>query len=164
MQKKIKSVAITSISVIIILAAVYAYAHYFGPQSVLQTNTDKQNCKQGNIFDGVDRQARFSVLSTCEKAVGIVHDMKTTKEDDGDYQFNLEIEPQYRRLLNDENNRQVQSMLVIEIISEDQQLVQIPKNGDEIEVHGAWVTDNPHGWNEIHPAWKVIVLNESKSQ
>ncbi len=22
----------------------------------------------------------------------------------------------------------------------------------------AWVTDNLHGWNELHPAWKVKVL------
>ena len=48
-------------------------------------------------------------------------------------------------------------MLVIEIIPDDQNLsvVRIPKNGDIIEAYGAWVTDNPHGWNELHPAWKV---------
>ena len=33
--------------------------------------------------------------------------------------------------------------------------VQIPKDGEKIEVRGAWVTDNPHGWNEIHPAWNI---------
>jgi hypothetical protein len=30
--------------------------------------------------------------------------------------------------------------------------------GDRIEAYGAWVTDNPHGWNELHPAWKIRVL------
>jgi len=135
--------------------------NYFGLQRVLQTNSDEQNCRQGNIFVGVDRQARFSVLSTCEKAVGIVHDIKETRENDGDYQFNLELDLQYNQLPNNENNKQVNGMLVIEIISQDQQsnLVQIPKNGDKIEVYGALVTDNPHGWNEIHPAWKVTILN-----
>jgi len=161
MLKRTKIITIISILMFVSIASIYAYANYFGAQSVLQTNHDEQNCKQGDIFDGVDRQARFSVLSTCEKAVGIVHDMKETRENDGDYQFNLELEPQYKPLLNDENNKQVQGMLVIEIISEDQQSssVQIPKNGDKIEVHGALVTDNPHGWNEIHPTWKITELN-----
>jgi hypothetical protein len=160
-MKTIKPVIFISIFVVIVIALIYSYTNYFGPQYVLQTNYDEQNCKPGNIFEGVDRQARFSVLSTCEKAVGIVHDMKDTREDDGDYQFNLELESQYNQLLNGENKKQVQNMLVIEVTSKDQQSneMHIPKNGDKIEVYGAWVTDNPHGWNEIHPAWKITVLN-----
>ena len=64
-----------------------------------------------------------------------------------DYQFNLELDSQYKQLLNDENNKQVQGMMVIEITSQDQQssAVQIPKNGDKIEVYEGIVTDNPHG-------------------
>ncbi|HET7285787.1 MAG TPA: hypothetical protein VFI70_13975 [Nitrososphaeraceae archaeon] len=71
--------------------------------------------------------------------------MKGTKEDDGDYQLNLFLD---------------QPMLAIEIIPKDQNsnLVQIPKNGGRIEAYGAWVTDNPHGWNELHPAWKVRII------
>ena len=48
-------------------------------------------------------------------------------------------------------------MLVIEIIPKDQSssLVQIPKNGDRIQAYGAWLTDNPHRWNELHPAWEL---------
>ena len=51
-------------------------------------------------------------------------------------------------------------MLVIEIIPKDQgsHLIQVPKNCDRIEAYGAWVTDNPHGWNEIHPAGIVRTL------
>ncbi|MEO9363509.1 MAG: hypothetical protein ABI348_06365 [Nitrososphaera sp.] len=139
----------------------FAYTRYFGAQSVIQTNSDSVHCRQGNIFDGVDRQARFTVLSSCEKAVGVMHDMKSTKENDGDYQFNLQVEEPYKKLLNNENVKQVNGMLVTEIIPKDQndaKDVQIPKNGDRIEVYGAWVTDNPHGWNEIHPAWLVKVM------
>jgi hypothetical protein len=33
--------------------------------------------------------------------------MKGTKEDDGDYQFNLALEQPYRKLLNQENYKQV---------------------------------------------------------
>lgn len=128
----------------------------------MQTNPDKINCRQGNIFDGVTRQARFTVLSTCEEVVGIVHNMKGTKEPDGDYQFSLALESPYKKLLNYVNNNNVNGMLVIEIIPRDQvsnPYVQIPKNGDRIEAYGAWVTDNlAGGWNELHPAWKVKVL------
>jgi len=86
--------------------------------------------------------------------------MKGTKEDDGDYQFNLFVDQPYKRLLNEQNNKQVNGMLVIEIIPKDQgsHLIQVPKNGDRIEAYGAWVTDNPHGWNEIHQAWIVTTL------
>lgn len=157
---KRKSLAITGViaAAIIIGGGLYAYAKYFGPQTVMQTNPDTINCRQGNIFDGVDRQSRFTVLSTCETAVGIVHDMTGNKQEDGDYQFNLDVDQPYKKLLNGQNNN---GMLVVEIIPKDQSStnVQIPKNGDRIEVHGAWVTDNPHGWNEIHPAWNVKVLS-----
>ena len=143
--------AITLIILVIVaaisLGATYVYANYFGPKTVLQTNPDRSNCRQGNVLDGVDRQARFSVLSTCEKVTGIVRDMKGPKEDDSDYQFNLVLDQPYERLLNEQNNKQVNGMLVIEIIPKDQgsKSVQIPKNGDRIEAYGAWVTDNPHG-------------------
>lgn len=142
---------------IILVGTVYAYFRYFGPQIVIQNNSDKYNCRQGNVLDGVDRQARFTVLSTCQKVIGVVHDMKGTKEDDGDYQFNLALEQPYRKLLNQDNFKQVNGMLVMEIIPKDQKsnLVQIPKNGDRIQAYGAWVTDNPHGWNELHPLWEL---------
>jgi hypothetical protein len=32
------------------------------------------------VLNGVERQARFTVLSTCEKAIEIVYDMKGTRE------------------------------------------------------------------------------------
>lgn len=160
MQRKTSVVIVAAVALIVIGGAAFAYARYFGTQTVVQTNPDSTHCKQGNIFDGVDRQARFTVLSTCEHAIGVVHDMKGTKEDDGDYQFNLQVEDSFKKLLNDQNVKQVNGMLVVEIIPKDQSSsnVQIPKDGDRIEINGAWVTDNPHGWNEIHPAWQVKVL------
>jgi hypothetical protein len=151
---------ISLIAVVVLGGGLIAYAKYFGPQTVMQTNTDS-SCRQGNIMDGVDRQARFTVLSTCEKAIGIVHDMTSAKQDDGDYQFNIDVQPEYKHLLNNENSKQVNGMLVVEIIPKDQSIsgITIPKDNDTIQVYGAWVTDNPHGWNEIHPAWSVKVLN-----
>jgi cell division protein YceG involved in septum cleavage len=161
-KNKRDKIIIVSISVVAIMAivATYGYTNYFGPKTVIQTNSDTINCRQGNVLDGVNRQARFTVLSTCEKVIGVVHDMKGTKEDDGDYQFNIAVNGIYKRFLNDQNNNQVNGMLVVEIIPKDQKSssIKIPKNGDLIEAYGPWVTDNPHGWNEIHPAWKIRIL------
>jgi len=162
MKRKVTIISIMIIAIILSAVGIYLYERVFGPQTVIQTNPDKVNCRQGNIFDGVTRQARFTVLSTCEKVIGIVHDMRGTKEPDGDYQFNLALEQPYKGLLNYVNNNRVNGMLVIEIIPRDQignPYVQIPKNGDRIEAYGAWVTDNlAGGWNELHPAWKVKIL------
>ena len=46
--------------------------------------------------------------------------MKGSKENDGDYQFNLALEQPYRKLLNQVNDKLVKGMLVIEIIPKDQ--------------------------------------------
>jgi hypothetical protein len=145
---------------IVSFAAVYSYENYFGAKIVVQTNRDRVHCRQGNVLEGVDRQARFSVLSPCEHVVGIVHNMTGKKQEDGDYQFNLAVQKPYRKLLNEVNIKQVQGMLVVEIIPMDQNSspVQIPKNGDKIGAYGAWVTDNPNGWNELHPVWNLTVL------
>lgn len=162
MKRKTTTIDILIIAVFVSAVGIYLYERVFGPQTVIQTNPDKVNCTQRNIFDGVTRQARFTVLSTCKKVVGMVHDMKGTKEPDGDYQFNLALEPPYKKLLNYVNNNRVNGMLVIEIIPRDQinnPYVQIPKNGDRIEAYGAWITDNlDGGWNELYPAWKLKVL------
>lgn len=91
----------------------------------------------------------------------------SVNERDGDYEFNLDVEDPYKMLLNEENNKQWHGLLHAEIIPDDQNLssVQIPNNGDKIEVYGAWVADRAYvglpffaGWNEINPAWNVKVL------
>jgi hypothetical protein len=155
-------VSIIVMAPVLLIGGLYSYLKYFGPQTVIQTNSDAVNCRQGNVLDGVDRQAKFTVLSTCEKVVGVVHGMSGEKQGDGVYQFDLEVQAPYKRLLNPGNYNKVNGMLVIEIIPKDQNnnpSVNIPKNGDRVEAYGAWVTDNPHGWNELHPAWKVKVLS-----
>jgi hypothetical protein len=96
-MKRKKTLIITSIIIVVVAVILstigtYLYTRVFGPQTVIQSNPDKVNCRQGNILDGVWGPIRFTVLSTCQKVVGIVHDMGGTKEDDGDYEFNLDLE------------------------------------------------------------------------
>ena len=48
---------------IISFGVTYAYANYFGPKIVLQTNPDSINCRQGNVLDGEDRQVEvYSII------------------------------------------------------------------------------------------------------
>jgi hypothetical protein len=48
--------------------------------------------------------------------------------------------------------------LVVEIVPQDQNSVgALPKEGDHVHIWGAWITDKPKGWHEIHPTWKVVV-------
>ena len=62
---------------------------------------------------------------------GTVYDMKSTKENDGDCQFTLDVEQPYKKLLNDQNNSHASGRLLVEIIPRDQNIlaVQIPMNG-----------------------------------
>jgi CHAT domain-containing protein len=71
-RKKTIVVVIAVVIASISFAATYAYANYFGSKTVLQTSHDKDNCRQGNVLDRVDRQARFTVLSTCKTFISAI--------------------------------------------------------------------------------------------
>jgi hypothetical protein len=119
----------------------------------------EQQCREGNVLEDVYDPERLNVLSSCEEVIGIVEDSE--RAHDGDYKMYLEVENGYKNLLNEENDAKTDGLLVIEIIPEDQDssMVEIPKDGDRVRVVGAWVTDEgAGGWNEIHPAWIVEIL------
>jgi hypothetical protein len=62
-------------------------------------------------------------------------------------------------LLNKGNNKKrIGGNLIVEIVPKDRKSseVYLPMNSDDVQVWGAWVKDKPGGWNEIHPAWKVL--------
>ena len=113
------------------------------------------NCRTGNVLSGASNEKDLRVLSECQDAIGVVK--HTKKMDDGDYKFFLEVDKKYDFLLNDKNREKTDGFLVVEIVPKDQDIagVYLPKSGDQVHVWGAWVTDKPKGWHEIHPAWKV---------
>jgi hypothetical protein len=115
-----------------------------------------KDCKGGNVLEGASNEGDLKVLSECQEAVGeVVH---TKKMDDGDYKFLLDVEDKYKYLLNEKNVDKTDGFLVVEIVPPDQGKsgVILPKEGDRVHVWGAWVTDKPKGWHEIHPTWKLI--------
>jgi hypothetical protein len=113
------------------------------------------DCRDGNVLDGASNAEDLKVLAECQDAIGDV--MHTKKMDDGDYKFLLKLEDKYQFLINDKNDEKTDGLLVVEIVPGDQDLqnVVLPESGDKVHVWGAWVTDEPKGWHEIHPTWQV---------
>ena len=114
------------------------------------------DCRTGNVLAGASNEEDLRVLSECQEATGVV--MHTKKMDDGDYKFFLNLDDKFKFLTNEKNNDKTDGFLVVEIVPPDQgnNGVVLPKEGDRVHVWGAWVTDKPKGWHEIHPTWKVV--------
>lgn len=113
-------------------------------------------CRGGDVLDGASNAKDLKVLAECQDAIGDV--MHTKKMDDGDYKFLLKLEDQYKFLINDHNDEKTDGLLVVEVVPKDQdiQSIYLPEEGDKVHVWGAWVTDEPKGWHEIHPTWQVV--------
>jgi len=113
------------------------------------------NCRTGDVLNGASNEKDLRVLSECQQAVGVVK--HTKKMGDGDYKFLLDLDNKYDFLLNEKNNQKTDGLLVVEIVPKDQNVADVflPKAGDRVDIWGAWVTDKPKGWHEIHPTWKV---------
>lgn len=129
----------------------------FAKKEKSESDLDDNNCKTSKILKGASNKKDLKILSECEKAVGKVKHVQEMP--DGDYKFLLKLEKEYKSLLNKDNKKKTGGNLVVEIVPKDQdsKYVELPDKGDNVEVWGAWVIDKPKGWNEIHPAWKVMV-------
>src|SRR6186997_780991 len=114
------------------------------------------DCRTGNVLAGASNEEDLRVLSECQEATGVV--MHTKKMDDGDYKFFLNLDDKFKFLTNEKNNDKTDGFLVVEIVPPDQGKsgTLLPKEGDHVHIWGAWVTDKPKGWHEIHPTWKVV--------
>ena len=125
---------------------------------VTETHKSKEGeqCRDGDVLEGASNAIDLKVLAECQDAVGYV--MHTKKMDDGDYKFLLKLDEKYQFLINDQNQEKTDGFLVIEVVPRDQNLqnIYLPQSGDKVQVWGAWVTDEPKGWHEIHPTWQVV--------
>ena len=126
------------------------------PEGTRKLNVN--DCAVGDPVEGVFASSRLKVLDPCITVVGIVrNDIKHAV--DGDITFGLYVSGDDRRLVNSVNDAHYDGSLHIEIVPFDQKNVPEPKPGDRVRITGAWVTDLPHGHNEIHPVFRLEVLS-----
>ena len=82
-------------------------------------------CKAGNVLEGASNAEDLGVLAECQDAIGTV--MHTKKMDDGDYKFFLDVEEQFKFLVNDKNNEKTDGFLVVEIVLHIKMVCIFPK-------------------------------------
>src|SRR4051812_11998594 len=106
---------------------------------------------------------RFIINEQCVTVSGTI--MSKKREADGDYHIRLKLDSAENKYLNAKNYEIQKGCLVIEVICfrKVKQAdaiapcrhcptgVYIPRRGEHVKVTGTFVTDNQHGWNEIHP-------------
>ena len=113
---------------------------------------------------------RLVVIKECTTVTGIV--TAVISDPDGDYHIRLKLDAGQEDLLNGKNKTAQHGCLVVEIIcahkvtqkdamkscASCKNKIKKPNKGDHITVTGRLVTDNVHGWNEIHPASSISLI------
>jgi hypothetical protein len=95
-------------------------------------------------------------------------------EADGDYHIRLLVDTQYNYLLNADNISSEYGCLVCEPICAASPITQsdavapcaglvstvfLPNIGEYVAITGPYVTDNDHGWNELHPVTNIVITH-----
>lgn len=117
------------------------------------------------IWKHVYSSNRLQILQDSITVTGVIH--KTIACVDGDIHYQLKVDNAYLPLLNKGNNTKQNSCLVVELICINESPINkcngyinnviVPKDGDIVEIYGTFVYDRRHGWNEIHPVYKIIL-------
>jgi len=94
------------------------------------------------------------------------------REKDGDYHIRVQLDSGQENLINEKNILVQHGCLVVEIIcgcevSQSDAIetcqgylnnVIVPKIGQHGYFTGSYVYDSEHGWNEIHPVTKIVLI------
>lgn len=117
-------------------------------------------CVDGDVLSGVYLSSRLQVFEPCVTVEGIVREVEPNAagEGDGDLSFNIEVQGDDLRLINDVNRQNMHGWLHLEIVPLDQPRLPTPTVGDHVRAAGPWVLDTVHGHNELHPVWALAVL------
>lgn len=98
---------------------------------------------------------RWPILSPCEIVSGVIVEGPKLNTGDGDYVFNLRLDPGQENFLDEGDKKTWGGTIHCEIDPQDQDYLGIPENGRHVVLVGAWVHDPSDegqvGWNEIHP-------------
>ena len=112
---------------------------------------------------------RLAVNTQCMTITGTVYSL--IYEADGDIHIRVTLDTEYNYMLNSYNYSGQYGKLVCEPVCATTctqldaeascagfvNTVFIPTVGEHVAVTGSYVTDNDHGWNEIHPVTKIKI-------
>ena len=114
---------------------------------------------------------RLQVINPCLTVAGTI--VGARAEADGDWHVQLDVDSQYRSLLNQANLEKQQGYLVLEPMCSNyvsqkdtieegvcggfsQQLFDTELVGQRVTATGAYVIDMQHGWMELHPVTSIV--------
>jgi hypothetical protein len=124
-------------------------------------------------FSHVYHPDRLRVLKPCVDVTGVVDEIRP--EADGDFHVRVHVDPGFEWTLNDANRQLQHGDLVVEPVcvhtvtqadakaacSGYQNPIEIPAAGTHVLLHGPFVLDQDHGWQEIHPLTQITVTGGS---
>lgn len=114
---------------------------------------------------------RLEIINSCLTVSGVI--VKARPEKDGDWHIQLEVDPEYRALLNQANMNKQYGHLVLEPICSrrvsqrdtidegvcdgfSQTIFTRDLIGKRVTATGAYVIDREHGWMELHPVTSIV--------
>ncbi len=123
-----------------------------------------------SIWSHVYHSYRLQVLNPCTSVTGTIYSIRP--EADGDDHIDVTLDPGYESFLNNGNVTGQHGKLVVEPVCQNpvtqadaaascsayQQNVFIPQVGDHVRITGAFVLDQDHGWQEIHPVTSIEIM------
>ncbi len=124
------------------------------------------------LWNHVYNSYRLIVNNQCTSVTGVVKNL--IYEADGDIHIRLNVDSAFKYMINSYNISGQYGDLVCEpvcatsVTQENAKAaclnftntVYIPNVGEYVEVIGSYVTDNNHGWNEIHPVTSIAIISK----
>ena len=133
--------------------------------------TDSAYCDT-SLWPHVYHNYRLVIHTPCMSVTGVI-DGTPYSEADGDYHIRVKLDTMYNYMLNSLNISDEYGDLVVEpicvaAISQSDAVapcagvvnnVYLPNAGEYVKVTGPYVTDNDHGWNELHPVTSIEIVH-----
>jgi len=127
------------------------------------------------LWNHVYNSYRLIVHQQCTYATGTVAAL--IYEADGDIHIRLHVDSAFNFMLNSENVSGEDGDLVCEPVCATTvtqtdaiascenftNTVFIPNVGEHVKITGSYVTDNDHGWNELHPVTSIVITTQTSS-
>jgi hypothetical protein len=171
----VKKIVLFIIVFLSVLAAIsYVKAHNTTPPQGMH----RPSCDMSlwaHVYHGrfLSAEDRLQVINPCLRITGTI--VYARPEADGDWHIQLDLDSEYRSLLNQANLEKQQGYLVLEPICSNrvsqrdtieegvcdgfsQNTFATDLIGHGVAATGAYVLDRQHGWTELHPVTSIVPI------